>query len=60
MDNAACLLCVSRRQDAVEMHDIILTSNEELPDYLSILRNDRSFSDNDFLFADSHLNGLVL
>ena len=54
---AVCL----RRQDAVEMHNIILTSNEELPDYLSILRNDRSlFSDDDFLFADSHLNGLVL
>ena len=39
----------------------ILTSNEELPDYLSILRNDRSlFPDDDFLFVDPHLNGLVL
>ena len=40
MDKAACLF--SRQQDAVEMHDIILTSNEELPDSLSILQNDRS------------------
>ena len=39
----------------------MLTSNEELPDYLSILRNDQSlFPDDDFLFVDPHLNGLVL
>ena len=43
------------------MHNIILTSKGELLGYLTILWNDWSlFSDDDFLFTDSHLNRLVL
>ena len=43
------------------MHNIILTLKGELLGYLTILWNDWSlFSDDDFLFTDSHLNRLVL
>ena len=31
-----CSVCL-RQQHAVEMHDIVLKSNEEIPEYLSIL-----------------------
>ena len=56
-----CCVC-SRRQHGVEMHDVVLNVSEELPDYLSILRNEDEslFPDDEFLFTDPRLNGLVL
>lgn len=51
-----------RRQHTVKMHNIVLDVNEELPGHLSILRNDCKslFPNDEFLFADPRLNGLVL
>ena len=56
-----CCVC-SRRQHDVEMHDVVLNADSELPDYLSILRNDDEslFPDEEFQFTDPRLNGLVL
>ena len=56
-----CSVC-SRRQYAVEMHDIVLNSNEEIPEYLSILRNEEEslFSNDEFQFVDSRLDSLML
>ena len=44
------------------MHDIIMTANEGLPEYLSILHDgdDSLFSEKEFRFADPHLSGIVL
>jgi len=55
--------CVfSRRKHGVEMHPIAVNANEEIPAYLSILRNSYGspFSDDEFQFKDTHLNGLML
>jgi len=56
-----CCVC-SRQQYDVEIHDVVLKSDDELPDHLSTLRNgDESlFPDDEFQFADPRLNGLVL
>jgi len=56
-----CCVC-SRRQHGVEVHNIVLNANEEPPDCLTILRNEDEalFPDDEFLFADPRLNGLVL
>lgn len=56
-----CPVC-SRWQHAVEMHGIVLGSDEEIPAYLQILRNeDKSlFSEDEFRFMDSHLDRLML
>jgi len=55
------LLCLKRQHD-IEMHDVVLETDGELPDYLSILPNsdDPLFSDDEFRFTDLRLNGLVL
>jgi hypothetical protein len=44
------------------MRDIVVNVNEELPEYFSILRNENAspFSNDDFHFTDSRLNGLML
>ena len=59
--SSTCCIC-SRRQHAVEMHNIILNTDEDLPDYLEILRDDpkSQFPADEFRFADQRLNGLVL
>ena len=51
-----------RRQHVVEMHDIIMTANGGLPEYLSILHDggDSLFSEKEFRFPDPRLSGLVL
>jgi hypothetical protein len=56
-----CCVC-SRRQHAVEMHNIVLNTNKELPEYLSTLRNEDEslFPDDTFKFTDPRLNGLIL
>ena len=56
-----CYVC-SRRQHAVRLYNIIHDVSEELPDYLSIPWNDCKslFPNDEFLFADPRLNGLVL
>lgn len=48
-----CSAC-SRRQHAIEMHEVVLNSKEEIPEPPSNLRNeDKSlFSDEEFQFAD--------
>ena len=56
-----CCVC-SRRQHGVDMYDMVVNPNEEIPGYFSILRNEdmSPFSDDDFRFTDSRLNGLML
>jgi len=56
-----CCVC-SRQQHDVEMHDIVVAANEELPEYLSILRNDNESlcADDEPQFVDPRLNGLLL
>ena len=56
-----CSVC-SRQQHAVDMHDIVLKSNEEIPEHLSILRKEDEslFSNDKFQFADTRLDGLML
>jgi len=56
-----CCVCL-RWQHGVKMHSIVVNANEEIPAYLSILRNSYGspFSDDEFQFMDTHLNGLML
>ena len=50
---SVCSVC-SGRQHVVEMHDVVLNSKEEIPEYLSILRNEdkSAFFDGEIRFAD--------
>ena len=61
MTPAVCCVC-SRRQHDVEICDIVVRADEEIPGYFSILRNEdvSLFPDDDFHFADARFNGLVL
>ena len=56
-----CCVC-SRRQHAVDMREVVLDANNNIPDYFSILHNDHEslLADNEFRFADPRLNGLML
>lgn len=60
MTPPVCCVC-SRRQHGVEIHDVVLNANDDVPDYFSILQveDGSSFSD-EFQFANSGLNGLIL
>ena len=56
-----CCVCL-RRQHDIEMHDIVVPANEELPGYLSILHSDNEslHPDDEPQFVDPRLNGLLL
>ena len=56
-----CCVC-SRQQLNVEMHQVSLSTDDRLPDYLSILsvEDNPFFSKDEFQFMDSRLNGLML
>ena len=57
----SCCMC-SRQQLDTKIHYISLTADDPLPDYLSILNveNNPIFSEDEFWFPDSRLNGLML
>ena len=57
----SCCVC-SRQQLDTEIHYISLTAGDPLPDYLSILNVEENplFSEDEFRFIDSRLNGLML
>ena len=55
--------CVCARQQLdVEIHEISLNSDDHLPDYFSILsvEDNPPFTEDEFRFTDSRLNGLML
>jgi hypothetical protein len=56
-----CCVC-SRQQLDVEVHQISLSTEKQLPDYLSILsvEDNPPFLEDEFQFTDSRLNGLML
>ena len=60
MTPPVCCVC-SRRQHGVEIRDVVLNANGDVPDYFSILQDEdgSSFSDK-FQFPDPGLNGLIL
>jgi len=54
-----CSVCM-RQQPNVKIHQISLSAGNQLPDHFLILNVEPPFSEDEFWFADSRLNGLML